>query len=58
MRLFISETSVSFELAQDTARRVKGCKQFITNRLHHDALRTHTAEVMDSLFDLGDDCLD
>ena len=46
---------VDFEFAQETAAKIKGCKQFITNRLLHNGLRADHKQVLEELFKLRDD---
>lgn len=49
---------VDFSLAMETAGKVKGCKQYITNVMYHDAVRTKTDGVLEELFKLRDDVID
>ena len=44
---------VDFDLAQQTAAKVRGTEQFITNQIFHDGLRMHTKEVFEKLFDIS-----
>jgi hypothetical protein len=44
---------VDFDLAQDTASKVRNVKQFITNQMYHDALRKNTKEVLGKLFEIS-----
>ena len=55
---FINDMYVDFGLAQETAKLVKNCKQYITSSMYHDAIRSQTEEVMKQLFVLRDDSLD
>jgi hypothetical protein len=55
---FVDDMYVSFGLAQDTAKLVKNCKQFITNSMYHDAIRSKTNPVLRELFALRDDPID
>ncbi|KAG0651168.1 Proline iminopeptidase [Hyphodiscus hymeniophilus] len=55
---FVNDMYVDFGLAQETAKLVKNCKQYITNSMYHDAIRSQTDEVMKKLFALRDDSLD
>jgi hypothetical protein len=55
---FVDDMYVDFGLAQETARLVKGCRQFITNTMYHNALRTKTDSVLAELFALRDDEID
>ncbi|KAI5292418.1 hypothetical protein KEM52_006371 [Ascosphaera acerosa] len=55
---YIDDMYVPFELAQETARAIRGCKQYITNVMYHGALRHNTVEVINALFNLRDDTID
>ena len=55
---YLDDMYVDFGLAQETAKLVKGCKQWITNGMYHDAVRTKTGEMMEELFRLRDDVID
>ncbi|KAH8676634.1 Alpha/Beta hydrolase protein [Tricladium varicosporioides] len=55
---FIDDMYVDYGLAQETVKIVKNCKQFITNTMYHDAIRSRTDEVMKELFALRDDSID
>ncbi|PMD17959.1 alpha/beta-hydrolase [Hyaloscypha hepaticicola] len=55
---FIDDMYVDFAIAQQTARTVKNCRQYITNGMYHNALRSKTDEVMKELFALRDDPID
>ena len=55
---FVDDMYVDFGLTQDTLRKVKNCKQFITNIMYHDAIRSKTDEVLKALFALRDDIID
>lgn len=57
---YIDDMYVSFDLAMATARRIRGCKYFVTNTMYHDAI-SHAGrcdELFRQLFQLRDDCLD
>jgi len=49
---------VDFGLAQETAGMIRGCKQYITNTMYHNAIRANTDEVLKALFALRDDTID
>jgi proline iminopeptidase len=49
---------VHYDLASSTAAKIKGTKQFVTNTMYHDALRSKSSEVMRQLFNLRDDSID
>lgn len=55
---YVEDMYVEFELARDTASKIKGCKTFVTNVLYHDALIHKTDELMKQLFALRDDIID
>ena len=49
---YIDDMYVHFDLASSTAAKIKASKQFITNTMYHDALRSKSGEVMRQLFNL------
>ena len=55
---YIDDMYVHFEHASRTAAKIKGVKQFITNTMYHDALRSRSDELMRQLFALRDDSFD
>lgn len=55
---FVDDMYVDFELVQETVRKIKNCKQFITNTMYHDAVRSKSDEVMKALFALRNDMID
>lgn len=55
---FVDDMYVEFGLAQETAAKVKNCKQYITNSMYHDAVRKKNEEVMKQLFAMRDDSID
>ncbi|THH07987.1 hypothetical protein EW145_g3015 [Phellinidium pouzarii] len=50
---YFDDMYVDFGLAQETASKVQGIEQFITNQMHHDGLRKHTKEVVSKLFEIS-----
>ncbi|KAH8119584.1 alpha/beta-hydrolase [Phellopilus nigrolimitatus] len=50
---YIDDMYVDFDLAQETAAKVKGTEQFITNQMFHDGLRRHSKEVIGRLFEIS-----
>ena len=52
---YFDDLDVNFDFAQETARKIKGCKVFITNSMFHNALRAKPEEVMKELFAMRDD---
>ncbi|GAB1203119.1 hypothetical protein APSETT445_001745 [Aspergillus pseudonomiae] len=55
---YIDDMYVHFSHASNTASKIKGIKQFITNTMYHNALRAKSDEVMQQLFALRDDTID
>lgn len=55
---YMDDIYVDYELAQETAAKIKNCKQFISNIFYHDGLRSKHEEVMKQLFALRDDVID
>ncbi|KAL2011996.1 hypothetical protein VTN00DRAFT_4714 [Thermoascus crustaceus] len=55
---YVDDMYVHFDLASQTAAKIKGTKQFITNMMYHDALRSKYDELMRQLFALRDDSID
>lgn len=55
---YYDDLYVNFEYAQETAAKIKGCKQFITNRMYHDAIASKAEEVIKQLFALRDNVID
>lgn len=55
---FVDDMYVDFGLVQETVEKVKNCKQYITNTMYHDAIRSKGEDVMKALFALRDDVMD
>lgn len=55
---YVDDMYVHFEHSAATAKKIKGCKQFITNAMYHDALRNKSDELMRQLFAMRDDTID
>ena len=55
---YMGDMYVDFDLARETASKIRNCKNFITNVLYHDALNHKTDEVMKQLFAFRDDTID
>lgn len=55
---YLDDMYVHFDLASDTASKIKGVKQFITNMVYHDGLRSRVDEIMKQLFALKEDSID
>jgi proline iminopeptidase len=56
--IYIDDMYVHYDLATATAAKIKNSKQFITNTMYHDALRSKSGEIMRQLFNLREDSLD
>ncbi|KAF8589754.1 alpha/beta-hydrolase [Ramaria rubella] len=50
---YMEDMYVDFNLAQDTAGKIKGIEQYITNQLFHNAIQTEPGDVMKHLFQLS-----
>lgn len=55
---YYDDLYVDFDLSMKTARKIKGCKTFVTNTMYHDALRSKSNAVMEELFALRNDVRD
>ncbi|KAI5289981.1 hypothetical protein KEM54_002745 [Ascosphaera aggregata] len=55
---YIDDMYVPFELAQETANKIRNCKQYITNVMYHSALRSNAKDIVEALFNLRDDTID
>jgi proline iminopeptidase len=55
---YVEDMYVHFDLASKTAAKINGIKQFITNVMYHNAIRSKADEVMQQLFALRDDTID
>lgn len=55
---YVNDMYVAYEAAMDTGAKIKGLKQFITNSMYHDALRSKADELFRQLFALRDDTID
>ena len=55
---YVEDMYVNYGLATETASKIKNCKQFITNAMYHDGIRSKPEEVMAQLFALRDDSID
>ncbi|EIN07309.1 alpha/beta-hydrolase [Punctularia strigosozonata HHB-11173 SS5] len=50
---YYDDMYVDFNLAQETARKIKNTEQYITNQLVHDGIRADAKDVMKRLFELS-----
>lgn len=55
---YIEDMYVHYDLATATASKIKNTKQFITNNIYHDGLRSKSGEIMRQLFNLREDTID
>lgn len=55
---YLDDMYVHYDLASNTAAKIKGIKQFITNTMYHDGLGSRSGEVVRQLFNLRDDSMD
>ena len=55
---YIHDMYVHYDLAMDTASKIRNCKNFITNVLYHNALSSKCDEVIKQLFALRNDTID
>jgi hypothetical protein len=55
---YIDDMYVHYDLAAETASKIKNCRQFVTNTMYHNALRGCADELMKHLFALRDDSID
>lgn len=56
--VYMEDMYVDYEFSMDTARKIQGCKTFISNQMYHDAVRSRMDEVLRGVFALRDDTLD
>jgi hypothetical protein len=56
--VYIDDMYVDYDFSMETARKIRGCKTFITNMMYHDAVRGKMDEVTKGLFALRDDSID
>ena len=55
---YVDDMYVDFDLARETARKIRGIKVYETNALYHNAVRAKSAEVISALMKLREDTLD
>lgn len=58
--IYVDDMYVSYDLARETASRIRNCKTFVTNAMYHDAIGAagKSEEVFRRLFALREDVLD
>ncbi|KZF24358.1 alpha/beta-hydrolase [Xylona heveae TC161] len=56
--VFVDDMYVDFDLSRETASKIGNCKQYITNAIYHDGIRSKSEDVIKQLFALRDDVLD
>lgn len=55
---YYDDMYVDFDLAMETAGKIKGCKVFLTNTMYHNAIRAKCDEVVKGVWALRDDSID
>ncbi|EEQ31720.1 putative prolyl aminopeptidase [Microsporum canis] len=55
---YVEDMYVHFSYATETANTIRNCKQFITNTMYHNGLRSDSSELIGQLFALRDDTID
>jgi hypothetical protein len=56
--VYYDDMYVDFDLAMETASKIKGCKTFVTNTMYHNAIRAKCDEVLKGVWGLRDDSID
>lgn len=56
--IYMDDMYVDFEYSLETARAIRGCKTFVTNRLYHNALGSKTEQIFEELWKLRCDTID
>ncbi|OCL10201.1 alpha/beta-hydrolase [Glonium stellatum] len=56
--VFVDDMYVDFDFSMETAKKIKGCKTFITNAMYHDAVRSRMDDVLKAVWALRDDVID
>ncbi|KAL8780051.1 MAG: hypothetical protein Q9213_006641 [Squamulea squamosa] len=58
--IYMDDMYVAYDFAQDSAKKIKNCKYFITNAMYHNAIGApgKSEEVFKQLFALRDDVMD
>jgi hypothetical protein len=56
--VYMDDMYVDFDYSMDTAKKINGCKPYVTNMMYHDALRSRLDVVTKNLFSLRDDSID
>lgn len=55
---YIEDVYVDSDFAQVPAALIQRCKNFVTDRLYHDALRSESKELTKTLFAPKEDSID
>ena len=55
---YVDDMCCHFDYTRETASRIQGCRQFVTNTMYHDALTSKSEDLMKELFALRDDVID
>ncbi|KAL1633895.1 hypothetical protein SLS58_010884 [Diplodia intermedia] len=56
--VYMEDMYVDFGFSMETAKKIKGCKTFVTNVMYHDAVRSRMDEVWRNVWALRDDVID
>ena len=56
--VYMDDMYVDYDFSIETAKKIKGCKTFITNMMYHDAMRSRMDEVIKNVWALRDDNID
>ncbi|KAF4536994.1 Alpha beta hydrolase fold protein [Lasiodiplodia theobromae] len=56
--VYMEDMYVDFNFSTETAKKIKGCKTFVTNVMYHDAVRSKMDDVWKNIWALRDDVID
>lgn len=56
--VYMEDMYVDFNFSIETAKKIKGCKTFVTNVMYHDAVRSKMDDVWKNIWALRDDVID
>lgn len=56
--VYMEDMYVDYDFSMQTARKIKGCKPFVTNVMYHDAVRSRMDEVWKNIWALRDEVID
>ena len=55
---YVDDMYVDFEFACETAGTIRGCRNFVTNAMYHDALGSKSDDLVKQLLGMRDDVMD